>query len=530
MYDYVVVGGGTAGCVVASRLSEDRGARVLLLEAGPPDTARALRIPAAWPTLLNTEFDWKYKSAPQSGLGGRSIYLPRGKTLGGCSATNAMMYVRGHSLDYDAWEQQGCAGWGYKSVLPYFKRSEDNERGRSDRHGDYGPLCVTDIKPGPIADAFVRACEAAGIPRNEDFNGSQLEGVGPAQVTIRNGVRHSVAAAYLAPIKQERKNLTIETNAQVDRVLFEGRRAMGVAYRRDGKRAIAHAARDVILCAGTFNSPHLLMLSGIGPAVHLKKMNVPVVCNLPGVGQNLLDHVVVGVFVACPKAVTLYGAKSRLQQLRYRLAKTGLLASNGAEAAAFVRTRADRAAPDLELLFCNVWYLDEGLTPPDEHGFTLAPILLQPKSVGQVTLGSANPTDPPRIDPHYLSDPEGHDVQVLTKGIDLARRVLSQESMKPFVLQELRPGEATRDPDEIVRYVRGRAHDMYHPVGTCKMGVGDDAVVDTQLRVRGVDGLRVIDASVMPTITRGHTLAPTVMIAEKGSDIVRGLKDEAEYD
>jgi choline dehydrogenase len=463
-------------------------------------------------------------------MGGRSIYLPRGKTLGGCSATNAMMYIRGHSLDYDAWEKQGCSGWGYNSVLPYFKRSEDNERGGSQTHGGYGPLCVTNIKPSPIAAAFVAACEGQEIARNDDFNGSELEGVGLTQVTIRNGARHSAASAYLDPIKAERKNLTIETGAQVERVLFEGRRAMGVAYRRDGKKAIAHAAREVILCAGAYNSPQLLMLSGIGPAAHLKKFNVPVVCNLPGVGQNLLEHVVVGVFVACSKPITLFGAKSKLQQLRYLLTKKGLLASNGAEAAAFVRTRSDCAAPDLELLFCNVLYLDEGLTPPEEHGFTLAPILLQPRSVGQVTLSSANPADPPRIDPNFLSDPENHDIQVLIKGIELARRVLAQDAMKPFVLQELRPGKDTRDADEVARYVRRRAHHMYHPVGTCKMGVGEDAVVDTQLRVRGVDGLRVMDASVMPTITRGHTLAPTIMIAEKGSDIVRGLKDESTYD
>ena len=528
MYDYIVVGAGSAGCVVASRLSEDRDARVLLLEAGPPDKKREIRIPAAWPRLFRTDVDWSYWSEPQDSMARRAIFLPRGKTLGGCSSTNAMMYVRGHPVDFDGWAERGCTGWDYDAVFEYFLRSEHNETGAPGWHGRRGPINVSDVAhQNPLTDAFIAAGEEVGIDRNEDFNGDKLDGIGRIQLTARNGRRCSVSAAYLEPARS-RSNLTVTTGARVERVVFEGRRAIAVRYTHGGRTLTAAARREIVLCAGAYNSPQILMLSGVGPASHLRKHGIKVVADVPGVGQNLIEHVVCGLFLSCPKPVTLYDAGSLGNLLRYFVLREGILTSNNTEAAAFTRTRKELAGPDLEILLVNALMLEEGLTDPPEHGFTLAAVVLQPRSLGYVALRAASAEEPPLIQPNFLSDVEGADLETLVKGLQLARELAGTKALRPFVSGEIAPGREVREHDDLAYYARRYSHSISHPVGTCKMGIDSMAVVDPELRVRGVDGLRVIDASIMPTIVRGHPMAATIAIGEKGSDMLRFGVEQAE--
>jgi choline dehydrogenase-like flavoprotein len=498
--DTVVVGAGSAGCVLAARLSEDPHTEVLLLEAGGSDERSEVRIPAAFSKLFRSDADWNYLTEPQAELGGRRIYWPRGKVLGGSSSLNAMMAIPGHAADYDGWGARGAAGWSWQELAPLLERVES-------------VLAVEELRdPNPLTLAFLQAAEQAGIPRSPTLGPTDLEGVRLTRVTQRRGRRRSAADGYLRPALG-RPNLTVETGAHATRVLFEGRRAVGIEYVRAGRTEVV-SAREVVLAGGAVNSPQLLLLSGVGPAAELERHGIAQVHELPGVGSHLEDHLTGGIFVESRVPLSLYAAERPLQLLRYLVARKGMLTSNVAEAAAFVRSRPDVEAPDLELLFAPVLFQNEGLTPPSRHGFTIAAIVLQPLSSGTIGLRSADPFDAPLIDPRYLSG--AGDLRTLLYGIELARRLVSMPAFEELAGPELEPGDIGLE-----EHVRARSHTLYHPVGTCRLGTDELAVVDPQLCVRGLEGLRVADASVMPRIPRGHTHLPTLMIAERAAELLR---------
>jgi choline dehydrogenase len=498
--DYVIVGAGSAGCVLANRLSEEAATTVLLLEAGGEDRRLEIRVPAAFSKLYRSDVDWGYSTVPQAGLARREIAFPRGKVLGGCSSINAQMVVRGHRADYDGW---GIPGWLWEDVLPYFERSAA------------GPFAIAKQRdPSPLTKAFVEAAVEAGIPRAGDLNAPEPEGVAQVEVNQRRGRRWSTADGYLRPALK-RPNLTVLTGAETTRIRVEHGRATGVAFLREGRADEAHARRELILAGGAIGSPHLLLASGIGAAEELRAAGVELVHDLPGVGRNLQDHLVGGILVNSTSRRTLYSAESRANVLRYLLLRRGMLTSNVAEAAAFVRTRPELPAPDLELIFAPVLFVEQGLAPVPGHGFTIGTIVLQPRSAGSVRLRSPDPFEPPLIDPAYLTEPE--DLRVLLHGVRLARRLLATSALAPLVSEELLPGAAVQSDDELAEAARANAHTLYHPVGTCALG----SVVDEELRLRGLDGLRVADASVIPRIPRGHTNWPAVMIAEKAADLIR---------
>jgi choline dehydrogenase len=514
VHDVVIVGAGTAGCVLASRLTEDPELSVLLLEAGSRSRKLEIRIPAAFSKLYRTEVDWGDSTVPQEELDGREIVFPRGRMLGGTAAMNAMMVLRGHRADYEAWAAAGCDGWSWDDVEPAFARSAD------------GPFPLAELPDRHVlTEAFVLAAQAVGIPFTPDLNAQENAGVGFVRVSQRRGRRFSVADGYLRPALR-RPNLTVVTDALATRVLVEQGRATGVAYRLDGdadaRDEEALADREVVLCGGAIGTPHLLQLSGIGPRTLLKEAGIDVVHEIPGVGANLLDHLANGLLVRTQGAQTLASAESLRNLARWALRGRGPLTSNVAEAAAFVRTHPDLPAPDLELIFLPVLFEDEGLKQPTEDGLTLGVVLLQPRSVGTVTLRSSDPREPPAIDPRYLTDPSGQDVQTLLYGVRLARRLLAQEPIAHFVAEEMLPGASARTDDQLVAHLRARSQTLYHPVGTCRMGSDPLAVVDTELRVRGIHGLRIADASVMPRLPSGHTNWPTVMIAERAAEFIAG--------
>jgi choline dehydrogenase len=501
--DYIIVGAGSAGCVLASRLSEDPQTRVLLIEAGGADTRREIRIPLAWLKLFKSEVDWDYTTTPQPGLGGRRIYWPRGKTLGGCSSTNTMMAIPGHRADYDAWADRGNEGWSFEELAPHFQSV-------------YDTLAVKDLRdPNPLTHAFIEAAVQAAIPRSRKLGPTDLEGVRLTPVTQRRGRRWSAADAYLRPALR-RPNLTVTTGAQVTRVLFDDRRAVGIAYRQGAEEKIARCAREVILSSGAVNSPQLLLLSGVGPLDELAKHRIKPAHELPGVGLNLQDHPVVTCLVEAVHPTTLYAAETAGNFARYLLLRRGMLTSNAAEAAAFIHSCPGLPAPDLELIFAPGLFQNEGLTPASAHGFTIMAVALQPHSAGAVRLRSADPLAKPEIDPGYLSDPAGNDLRVLAAGLELARRIVSMPALTKLAGDEITPGSAS-----LQAHIRDTAHGLYHPVGTCRMGSDELAVVDQQLRVRGLDGLRVVDASIIPRIPRGHTNLPTMIIADKAADLLR---------
>ncbi len=519
MYDYIIVGAGSAGCVLANRLSEDPKTTLLVLEAGGTDRAREIRIPVAFSKLFKSAFDWAYETEEQAHLHNRRLYWPRGKVLGGSSSINAMVYIRGSRQDYDHWTSLGNPGWGFSDVLPYFKKSEDQERDATAYHGVGGPLRVEDLREvNPLSRAFVEACVEIGLPRNADFNGREQDGVGFYQVTQKRGRRHSAADAYLRPAMR-RPNLVVHVHAHATRMLFEGRRVTGVEYLRDGKAQQARAQRGVILCGGTVNSPQLLMLSGLGPAAQLQSLGIPVVMDLPGVGQNLQDHLIVALACRCTQAVGLEGAETLSNSMKYIFLRKGPLTSNVAEAGGFIRTRRELPAADLQIVFGPLYYLNHGLTRPKGYGLSIGPTLIRPESRGTIRLRSSNPLEPPAIQPNYLSIEA--DLQVLIEGIKLARRISRAKAFRAFCGQEACPGPQVKSDEAIAEYIRQSCETLYHPVGTCKMGKDALSVVNARLQVHGLDGLRVVDASIMPSIVGGNTNAPTIMIAEKAADLIR---------
>jgi choline dehydrogenase-like flavoprotein len=530
--DYIVVGGGSGGCVLAARLSEDRAVSVALLEAGGNNDGILNRVPtgAALHIVRRNAYNWAFSTVPQPGFAGRPGYQPRGRGLGGSSSINAMVYLRGQREDYDDWARDGATGWSWNDVLPYFRKSENNERiGAGDLHGRGGPLNVADLRsPHPFAALFIEAAQQAGLPRNDDFAGESQEGVGWYQVTQKNGERWSVARAYLDPARG-RSNLKIETGAFATQVVFEGRRAVGVRFEQGGQTRVLRARREVLLAAGALQSPQLLMVSGVGPADHLRDLGIATIADLP-VGENLQDHpdVIINRRVRNTDLLGLsaVGAWKLMREVgRWRRERRGALTSNFAEAGAFVRTQPDEARPDLQLHFLIGMVDNHNRTYHWGHGMSCHSCPLRPKSRGTLRLASRDVHDMPLIDPRFLSHED--DLETMVRGFKLVRRIFAQPVFAPFdggnPARELHHG-AVRTDDEIRAAIRSHADTIYHPVGTCRMGSDERAVVDPDLRVRGVEGLRVVDASVMPTLVSGNTNAPVVMIAERASDLIRGTR------
>jgi choline dehydrogenase len=504
-YDYIVIGAGSAGCVVANRLTEDSETSVLLLEAGNPDTKPEIQIPLECTNLPGSEVDWGYFSEPEPYINNRKILCSRGKVLGGSSSLNFMVYVRGNPHDFDHWQELGNPGWSYQDVLPYFKKSENQQHGASEYHGVGGELSVTDVmSPAVASQRFVDAAVALGYDYNPDCNGKQQEGVGPTQLTIKDGKRHSTAAAFLVPILK-RPNLTTITGALVTRLLFEGTRTVGVEYIHEGTLHQARVDREVILSAGAFDSPKLLMLSGIGDAKHLQAMGIPVIVDLPGVGQNLQDHILITV------------AYQATQDLHPTTTSNGI-----AEAGMFVHSERNReVAPDLQFFFGPIPASPPGYAHVNS-GFTGTAILTHPENIGSVSLQSPDPKDAPSIRMNYLQSEV--DVHKLVAGIKLLRNLFYSSAFDEFRGEEIAPGAEVTSDEALVAYVRDVCGSVYHPVGTCKMGTDAMAVVGPELRVHGVEGLRVVDASIMPTITTGNTNAPTIMIGEKAADLIKACR------
>jgi choline dehydrogenase-like flavoprotein len=521
-HDYVIVGAGSAGCVLAHRLSEDAGVRVLLLEAGGRDRSPNIKIPAAFAKQFHTKLDWDYETEPEPHVDGRRLYIPRGKSIGGSSSMNAMLYVRGSPLDYDAWVAQGAPGWGYSSVLPYFIRSEDNVRGASEFHGSGGPLRVSEQRsPRPMNRRFLAACAAAGVPRIADYNGPEQDGASPFQVTQLGGKRFSAADAFLRPALA-RPNLELAARTRVLGIEFDGDRAVGVRIRR-GRHGeeLVRARREVLLAAGSINSPQLLLLSGVGPGDELREVGVPPRHELPGVGRNLQDHPFVTIIWEVSDQQTLYGAEKPKALAEWLLRKSGPLSSTVAEVVAFVRTRGGLPAADIQFHMGAAYYEDHGAETYDGHCMVIAPVLVAPAARGQVWLRAADPAAKPRVITNTLS--AAADVDSMIAGMRLGREIAAQPPLREIVLKELKPGAERLERDELEADLRRRLMLIYHPVGTARMSdTAPDAVVDSQLRVHGLEGLRVIDASIMPLIPRGNTNAPTMMIAERGADLVRG--------
>jgi choline dehydrogenase len=528
VYDYVIVGAGSAGCVLAARLSENPATQVLLLEAGPPDNAEEIHIPAALNLLLQSTYDWNYQTAPQERAAERSIYWPRGRTLGGSSSINSMIYIRGNRYDYNTWrDEYGCEGWGYTDLLPYFLRAEGNSRGASAYHGADGPLSVQDLRSkSPLSTAFVDAARNSGLPANDDFNGPRQDGAGFYQVTQKRGRRWSAADAYLHPAA-DRPNLTVQTDALVTGIVLSGGRATGVNYLRRGVAETARAEGEVILAAGAIGSPQLLMLSGIGPADHLREQDIAVIVDSAGVGANLSDHPQVTVMWHTPKSRGLWEQVGPRNLARWQLMHSGPMTTNVIESGGFSRSDPGLPAPDLQWEALAGPFQDGGLTDPAVRALSLLVTLVAPGSRGQVRLRSADPRHRPLIDPAYLSD--GADIEPLVAGIELAREFDAARPMSKICRSELEPGAECRSDAEIRDYIRHNLTTGYDPVGTCAMG-GDSkvaasrltSVVDPELRVRGVEGLRVVDASVMPAGPRGNTEAPAIAIAERAADLISG--------
>jgi len=531
-FDYIVVGGGSGGCVLAARLSEDPEVSVALIEAGPADKSVFIHCPAGLAVLAKTQkANWNFETVPQPGLNGRAGWSPRGKVLGGSSSINAMIYTRGHRADYDHWAEQGNPGWSYDEVLPYFRRAEHNERINDAFHGQGGPLNVMDLRsPNKYLASYIEAGHQAGYKVNDDFNGADQEGVGAYQVTHRNGERFSAAKAYLTP-NLGRPNLTVFTEAHTTRVLFEGKRAVGIEFRQGGEAKQLRANREVLLTAGALQSPQLLMLSGVGDARELAPLGIPVVHDLPGVGKNLHDHIDVVQVIDAPRMIETFGVSvggvARIVRAigEWRRQRRGMLTTNFGEGGGFIKSDPSEPIPDLQLHFVIGKLVDHGRTTVLGHGFSCHVCLLRPLSRGAVTLAGRDPFAPPRIDPNFFG--ERDDMDRLILGFKRMREISRQPALAQFGGREsARSVNATSDA-QIEQFIRDYADTIYHPVGTCRMGPGPMDVVGADLRVHGLDGLRVVDASIMPRIVGGNTNAPTIMVAEKASDMIKAARRTA---
>lgn len=527
MYDYIIVGGGSAGCVLANRLTDDNKTKVLLLEAGPEDNSPFIHMPAGVAQLLRGKaYNWYFDTEEEPEMESRPMYWPRGKVLGGSSSINGIVYIRGHAKDYDEWESLGNPGWSYKDVLPYFKKAMDQARGEDDFHGVNGPLLVSDPPlENPLFATYIDAGKQAGHPHTTDFNGAQQYGVGAYQQTARNGRRCSTAVSFLKPARK-RNNLTVMTGALTSKILMDGNKAVGVEYIKDKQKYSVHAHQEVLLCAGAVQSPQILKLSGIGPEAELRKMGIPVKKALPGVGENLQDHLDVSIQYHCTQPITL--AKMTKNPLyafyslaRYALFKKGPLSSNGLETGAFLKSDISLERPDLQHHFITSFMMDHArdMSAMKEHGMMMHSCQLRPESRGSITLRSPDPLDAPKIFANYLDSDVDKKVQIA--GVKLARDIFAQSAFDLYRGDEKLPGSSIESDDEILDYIRRSGETIYHPVGSCKMGNDEMAVVDKDLRVHGVENLRVIDASIMPRLVGGNTNAPTIMIAEKAADLIK---------
>ena len=523
-YDYIIVGAGSAGCTIANRLSENPDHSILLIEAGGKDWRPEIHIPAAYSRLHNSSVDWAYKTTPQPGVNNRIIHQPRGKALGGSSSTNCMAYIRGHKLDYDEWAELGNEGWGYEDVLPYFIKSENNEQLSNEYHGQGGPLNVTKSKDyiTPLGEAFIKACELKGIPPTDDFNGEEQIGAGFFQFTIKDFKRGSTASTFLKEAKS-RRNLKILSKTHTRKVIIENQKAVGVEVQTGRKVYAIHANKEVILAAGAFGSPHILMLSGVGNKDHLEEVGVTSVHHLPGVGQNLQDHLILGLCCTTEKPVSFNTKETLGNMLNYLINKKGPFSASPLEACAFYKTNPELERPDMQLHFAPAHGTDmhdHRSFPRKKDGYSILPTLIRPKSVGEITLKSADPFEYPNIDPKYFSDPE--DLEIMMRGVKMALELFRSEPFDEFRERISMPEKHETDED-LINHIMDKVETCYHPVGTCKMGHDEMAVVDDQLRVHGIKNLRVADASIMPTVPTGNTNAPTIMIAEKAADMIKGV-------